>query len=674
MDLKQNTIIESIGIYLPPQSYSTDEILKGCKNKINFSLENITGIKTRRMAGQNEFSIDLARNAITDCLAKSKYNPADIDLLICCNISRYDGLGMISFEPNTSIKLRKYFGFTDAIVFDITNACAGMFTGIYIINAFIQSGAIRRGMVVSGEYITHLTQAAQKQIEGFLDTRLACLTLGDAGAALILEKASEKHIGFQELTLQTFGRYSQYCIAKTSEHGEFIMYTDSINLTDAAVKSGAEHAMKVLKQAGWSPESFQHLIMHQTSRMTLNSARREINRLLKNNVCHDGNTINNLEHRGNTASTAHFIALADQIQNKKINSGDKIVFSISASGLTTGTALYVFDDLPDRLRRGESKKPGSQKENPSKSVSSASNPIVPRIRIESVGTVPTAVIEKKNSLELLKCAATNCLGKSSYEPNEIGLLIFTGVYRSEYILEPAYATLLAGEMNMNATTSEPDNKKTLAFDIFNSSLGFLNACYVAQQMIATENCKIAMIVASECENNADVFPDKMVGFRETASALILDSYPSADNGFSRFLFRCDLESLNAYTTYYTPANGDSKPYLHIVKDTNLEALYIDGILPAVQELLQTEGLDLNNIDIVLPPQISSGFITRLSRKLNLPRERFVDVVGEGPDFFSSSLPYALDDAYEKELVKPGDIGLMISVGSGIQVGCAIYHF
>jgi hypothetical protein len=76
-------------------------------------------------------------------------------------------------------------------------------------------------------------------------------------------------------------------------------------------------------------------------RMTLNSARNEINLKLKSKICHDGNTINNLEQRGNTASTAHFIAMADHIRNGNIKSGDKIVFSISASGLTIGTA-YMF--------------------------------------------------------------------------------------------------------------------------------------------------------------------------------------------------------------------------------------------------------------------------------------------------------------------------------------------
>ena len=41
MDLKQHTIIESIGVYLPPESCTTAEVLMGCKNKIHFPLENI---------------------------------------------------------------------------------------------------------------------------------------------------------------------------------------------------------------------------------------------------------------------------------------------------------------------------------------------------------------------------------------------------------------------------------------------------------------------------------------------------------------------------------------------------------------------------------------------------------------------------------------------------------
>ena len=671
MNMKQNTIIESLGVYLPPQSVSTDEILADCKNKIQFPLEKISGIKSRRMAGQTEFSIDLARNAVTECLAKSKYDPADIDLIICCNISRYDHSGLVSFEPCTSARLKQEFDFTNAMAFDIANACAGMFTGIYIANCFINNGTINRAMVVSGEYITHITQTAQQEIESFMDNRLACLTLGDAGAALILEKSPDEKTGFQNFDLQTLGGYSKYCIAKPNHYGGWLMYTDSVNLTDVAVRSGSKHSINALQSAGWQPEEFQHLIMHQTSGMTLNSAKREINRLMDKRICNDENTINNLEQRGNTASTSHFVAVADHIYNNNIKSGDKIIFSISASGLTIGTTLYVFDNLPERLRQTESVLSSKQKEKHEKKLNSSASPTF-RIQIESIGTIPAETIVKKNTSDLLYHAATNCLNRSGYDRNDIGMLIYSGVYRSEYVMEPAIAALLAGELDMNAKITETENRKTLAFDIFNGAIGFLNACHVSQQMMAAGSCKTAMIVAAEIENNADSFPDKLIGIRETASALILESDPSNEKGFSNFLFNYNTESLNTYTTHYR--TRDSNPHLQILKDPDLDTLYIESILPAVEKLLNMEGLDLNRIDMIFPPQISSGFIKRLSEKLNLPLEKFIDVVGEGPDLFSSSLAYSFEHAVENGLVKPGDTGLMIAVGSGIQVGCAIYYF
>jgi 3-oxoacyl-[acyl-carrier-protein] synthase III len=90
--------------------------------------------------------------------------------------------------------------------------------------------------------------------------------------------------------------------------------------------------------------------------------------------------------------------------------------------------------------------------------------------------------------------------------------------------------------------------------------------------------------------------------------------------------------------------------------------------------MQIEQLELSGIGRIFPPQISSGFIAQLSEALGIPVDRFVDAVGDGPDLFSSSLPYALEFAKANGLVNGGDLGLVISVGSGIQVGCAIYHF
>ena len=58
-----NAIIESLGVYLPPRIVSSAEVMRNCKHPVSFQLERMTGIRSRRMAGDDAFSIDLAHRA-----------------------------------------------------------------------------------------------------------------------------------------------------------------------------------------------------------------------------------------------------------------------------------------------------------------------------------------------------------------------------------------------------------------------------------------------------------------------------------------------------------------------------------------------------------------------------------------------------------------------------------
>src|SRR5207237_6021677 len=106
----------------------------------------------------------------------------------------------------------------------------------------------------------------------------------------------------------------------------------------------------------------------------------------------------------------------------------------------------------------------------------------------------------------------------------------------------------------------------------------------------------------------------------------------------------------------------------------IEDYYLKCINETIGELLALEELAISEIKVIFPPQISSTFISRLSSEMNVCREKFVDIAHDGKDYFTSSLPYALQHAREQQLVKAGDIGLIINVGTGIQVGCATYYF
>jgi 3-oxoacyl-[acyl-carrier-protein] synthase III len=272
---------------------------------------------------------------------------------------------------------------------------------------------------------------------------------------------------------------------------------------------------------------------------------------------------------------------------------------------------------------------------------------------------------------MVHVAAENCFQASACSRSDIDLLIYAGVYRDDFICEPAIASMVAGTLQINDTIQSQQDKKSFSFDLFNGAVGFLNACYVATSMIQAHKASNAMVVASEVENNLDILPAELRGIEETGSVAILDESPDGKTGFGNFVFKHFPEYMGALASYTKFYKG--RVCLHFEKDPDLEAYYQQCITDTVHELLSIEQLDLSQIKVILPPQVSAGFIDRLSDTLKLSRDRFVDVHASH-DLFTSSLPYTLQHIREHVMVKPGDIGLIIAVGAGIQVGCATYYF
>lgn len=667
-----NMYIESLGTYLPPRIVSSQEIVKGCINPLRFPMERMTGINNRRMAGETEFALDLARKAIEDCLANSKYQPEDIDLLINCSISRGNHAGKFTFEPTSSIQLKQHFGFTNAIAFDVSNACTTLFTGMYIAEACIKTGLARRALVVSGEYITHLITTAQKEIENFMDPRMACLTVGDAGAALLLERSPDQKVGFHQFEMYTVGRYSEACIGKVTDqpHGGAIMYTDAVQVSAVNMKQAISHAHHIIEQAKWPYDAFQHILVHQTSKTTIQDVARAFNSYFGAEICSQDNVINNIAERANTATTTHMIAIMDYIRNGSIVSGENVLFGITGSGATIGTAIYTFDDLPDRIRRREAGTWQPEKVQPSTTFM-PQLPTTRRIRIASIGTIAPEAEVPKTTLDLIQNASETCLAHSSYQKDEIDLMLFAGVYRDEFLCEPAVAALAEGRMGINDDINTQQEKKTFALDLLNSGIGALSACYTAGSLMLAGKGSTALIMASEVENNRNLSPSALMGVEETGSALLLDLSPDGKTGFGQFVFKDFPEYGMALQTRSETWQGKTR--LEIIKDPRLEEYYLECIPVAVQELLEREQLRMEQIDLILPSQISSTFLDQLSTHLHVDRKKIVDVQAQG-DLLTSSLAYTLHQAQQQGMAKPGSIGLIINVGAGIQVGCATYYF
>jgi 3-oxoacyl-[acyl-carrier-protein] synthase III len=190
-------------------------------------------------------------------------------------------------------------------------------------------------------------------------------------------------------------------------------------------------------------------------------------------------------------------------------------------------------------------------------------------------------------------------------------------------------------------------------------------------MMKGQKVNNAMVITAEIENNKTRLPDQLMGLEETGSALILDESPDGKTGFGNFHFKAFTDYIESVDTVADLMHA--KNTLCIEKDPHLEEYYLHCIQETVGELLCSGHLEMEQIKVILPPQISSAFIDELGHTLHVDCDKLVDVQAQH-DLFTSSLPYTLQQVYAQGLVEPGDVGLIISVGSGIQVCCATYYF
>ena len=334
---------EAVGMKLPERVLSTHDLMASTRHHTRIDLEKLTGIRERRVCGPDDTSLSLAIEAARDCLARSRYTGADHDVVIDASITRYVDGTTHRFEPPLSLSIKEAIGAHDALNFDISNACAGMLTGVFVLDEMIRRGDIRRGMVVSGERITGLGTNAARSIRSVFSLQLASLTLGDAGAAVIVDRAPQGAKGILLAGFTTLAEHSRLCVGLPAlHHPGAVMFTRARKIHEVAMQHGPPLLEDVLATAGLSLADIDWLIPHQTSVRAIKSGAEA---LAARTGDHAGHTVVTVDELGNTASTTLFVALHRYLDAHEIHAGDKVLLLSIASGLQVGVVVFEVDDL-----------------------------------------------------------------------------------------------------------------------------------------------------------------------------------------------------------------------------------------------------------------------------------------------------------------------------------------
>ena len=290
----------------------------------------------------------MATSAALDCLDKAQQQAASLDVVISCSITKFRG-GLTQWvEPTMSSAVARAIGAAEAMTFDLSNACAGMLTGVTVLNNWIRQGTVERGLVVSGEYISQLGQNAARHIRNIMSKELACLTLGDAGAALLLERAPAGSRGISLAGFTTVADHSRLCLAYPKGHDPGArMFTDSRGIQRAAIADTPFLLHEVLEAAGISMHDIDHVITHQTSARAIRKGMAAVSASFG-----DSPTARRRDHRRplrkHRVDDPHG-GPRGRTRSRADPAGETIASIALASGLEIGVVLLTLDeDLVDR--------------------------------------------------------------------------------------------------------------------------------------------------------------------------------------------------------------------------------------------------------------------------------------------------------------------------------------
>lgn len=332
--------IAGLGAYVPQQKVSSVEIMRDLRSRERFGipekwLERALGVRERHVAEPQEKPSDLAIPACQEALDRAHLLPEEIDLLI------YAGMNRDYIEPATAHVVADRIGASGAVCVDLTNACHGFMNGIHYANALVASGDLENVLICAGENNWRIGRSIYRDIRK-LKTRAeferwsGALSVGDAGAAMVLVPKADQEIGFDKIMMHSDASHRKLCVLEADENNKMIKdgVMDMVGISRAHLGMHQQYFHEFLSnELKWESEGVDHFVHHQVGRAVFKK-HEEYSGIPMSKM---SNTFT--EYGNITAATIPF-NLHKLLIDNDIDHEDKTFISGSGSGLSISQSGY----------------------------------------------------------------------------------------------------------------------------------------------------------------------------------------------------------------------------------------------------------------------------------------------------------------------------------------------
>ena len=324
-----NAQLLSFAGFLPETKVETTSFASPSDLPRSLDFVRLTGILAHREVSNGQGSFELAVGAAKKALSRADLDAKDIDLVINCSVSKMDGKLRQHLSPSFATLIANELQISGAQTFDVSNACAGMLTGLMIAESRIKSGQSKYALVVSGEHITPIIDEAKRRNLYLHPRAMASLTVGDGAAAYILGQSEEAgRIIFSEPI--TMAQFNHYCIGQACKsHLGVQMRTRSKDMQTAVFDNLGNFLKRSIDYMGLEWDKIDHTFSHPTTPKAVKKGKKIAEEMMGEiNFLH-----NNSQETANTASTTHGIQIEISQNSGHLKSEETALLISYGSGI-----------------------------------------------------------------------------------------------------------------------------------------------------------------------------------------------------------------------------------------------------------------------------------------------------------------------------------------------------
>ncbi len=332
----ENVSIRAIASAVPTTTVYTKDYDYISEHERTMFIKTV-GIQERRVAPPHLTAADLCYHAVLQLLHTLNWDKNSIDALLFVTQSPD------YFIPASSIILQNKLGFSKNIIaFDINLGCSGYVYGLYVLGSMLQSGQIKRAILLAGDKSTLSTCYKDKSTYPLF---------GDAGSATALEynpNASPVYFKLQtdgsgedaikiphggsryHIQPDTFDEVEiEPGIIRSKRHLQ-MLGTDIFNF---ALREVAPNIEKLLEYANIRKETIDYFIFHQANYLMNESVRKKL-KIDKEKVPYS------IHRFGNTSSASIPLTITTNLQGQ-LNTPKTLLFSGFGVGFSWASCVFT---------------------------------------------------------------------------------------------------------------------------------------------------------------------------------------------------------------------------------------------------------------------------------------------------------------------------------------------